>query len=86
MMLQPLNNNTNRVQQRHLRLRKFDLLNKRHKPRQSLIRERHELLHPKLPVVGDVLELLAGRHAYDLVVERVVLVQEVLEYLIDQRP
>lgn len=83
MMLQPLNNNTDRIQQRHLRLCKLHLFNKRHKPSQSFIRVRHKLLSLELPIIGDVLELLAGSNANDLVIERIIFVQYVLENLID---
>ncbi len=84
-MFQPLNQNTNRVEQCHLRLHVVDLLDETQQLRHCSLHIRQELLWTELPIVYYILELSSGGDSDNLIVAGVVGVEQMLEYLVHQR-
>ena len=84
MMLQSLNQNTNRVEQCHFRLHVFDLLDETQQLRHCGLHIRQELFWTELPIVYYVLELSSSGDSDNLIVAGVVGVEQMLEYLVNQ--
>jgi hypothetical protein len=84
-MLQPLNDNTNGVEQRHLGLCMLNLLDQSHQAVQYYWRVWKEVVSMEFPLVGNFLELAASGNSDDLIVEWIALVHEMLENLVDNR-
>ena len=86
VMFHPFDNDADAVQQGHLRLRQLNLLDERHEPAQDVRSVGQERGGGKLPLIRDVLELSACRHAYHLVVARIFGVEQVRKDLVHHRP
>jgi hypothetical protein len=85
MMFQSLNQNTNRIEQCHLRLHIVNLLNETQQLRHRSLHIRQELLWTELPIIHYILELSSSGDSDNLIVAGVVGVKQMLEYLVNQR-
>lgn len=83
-MFQSLNQNTNRVEQGHLRLHVLDLLDETQQLRHRGLNVRQELLWAELPIIYYVFELSSGSNSDNLIVTGVVGVKQMLENLVNQ--
>jgi hypothetical protein len=85
MMFQSLDQNTNRVEQCHLRLHVLDLLDETQQLRHRGLNIRQELLGTELPIIYYILELSSGGNSDNLIVAGVIGIKQMLENLVDQR-
>ena len=84
-MFQSLNQNTNRVEQGHLRLHVLDLLDETQQLRHRGLNVRQELLWAEIPIIYYVFELSSGSDSDNLIVTGVIGVKQMLENLVNQR-
>lgn len=82
-MLHSLDNQADGIQQRHLRLGKLDLLHQGHEPVECNLRVWQKGIGLELPLVCNGMELSSGCYSNNLVIQRVALVEEMLEDLVD---
>jgi hypothetical protein len=83
MMLQPVHNQTDRVQQCHLGLWELDFLHQRHQPIEHDRRIREEVIGLELPLIDNGVELSSCGDANNLVVQRIATVKQMLEDLVN---
>jgi hypothetical protein len=81
-MVQPLHNDADCVQQRHLRLRKLYLLNESHQPLQYRRSKRQEVVSFEFPLIRHVNKFPTSRHTNDLVIKRIASVEKMLVDLV----
>jgi hypothetical protein len=85
VMLKPVHNETDSVQQCHLGLWKLNFLHQRHQAIEHDRRIWQKILSLEFPLIGHSMELPSSGDANDLVVHRIAAVKKMLEDLVDNR-
>lgn len=83
-MFQSLNQNTDRIEQCHLRFHILDLLDETQQLRHRGLNVRQELLWAELPIIYYVFELSSGSNSDNLIIAGVIGIKQMLEYLVNQ--
>lgn len=83
VVLEPLYYDTDRVEKCHLSIWQVNFLDQRHQSLKCCRRIREEVVGVEFPLIGDILEASACSHSYDLVVQWVACIEQVLVDLID---